>query len=197
MLIGLSGFARSGKDTVAGILVRNHGFTQVAFADPLRASLKAINPLLEANEGYRHHYPPIRLLDALVVYGGSEGLKNSPYSDEWRRLQQKQGTEAGRHIHGEDCWVAAAFATISDYGRVTGDYVFSDCRFPNEAYAVQDRGGAVWRIERPGVAAANDHPSETSLNDYRFDAIIVNASSLDVLEYVVARHLELAVAQTA
>ncbi|EGQ60777.1 hypothetical protein GGI1_02582, partial [Acidithiobacillus sp. GGI-221] len=32
-LIGLTGAAGSGKDTVAGVLALEHGFQQVAFAD--------------------------------------------------------------------------------------------------------------------------------------------------------------------
>lgn len=36
MIVGLAGLAGSGKDTVADFLVKNHGFTKVAFADPLK-----------------------------------------------------------------------------------------------------------------------------------------------------------------
>ena len=36
MIIGLSGYARSGKDTVAELLVLNYGFKRVAFADGIR-----------------------------------------------------------------------------------------------------------------------------------------------------------------
>ncbi len=35
-VIGLAGKAGSGKDTVADILVQEHGFTKLAFADPLK-----------------------------------------------------------------------------------------------------------------------------------------------------------------
>ena len=51
MIIGLTGYARSGKDTVASILVEDYGFTRVAFADPIRDLLLKINPILE--NGYR------------------------------------------------------------------------------------------------------------------------------------------------
>jgi dephospho-CoA kinase len=39
MIIGLTGYAQSGKDTVANILVENYGYQRVAFADPIRALL--------------------------------------------------------------------------------------------------------------------------------------------------------------
>jgi len=36
MLLGISGFAGSGKDAAANFLVEDHGFTKVALADPLK-----------------------------------------------------------------------------------------------------------------------------------------------------------------
>ena len=35
MIIGLSGYARSGKDTAADRLVNNHGFVRYSFAAPM------------------------------------------------------------------------------------------------------------------------------------------------------------------
>lgn len=36
MIIGINGKAKSGKDTVADMLVKNHGFVKVALADPIK-----------------------------------------------------------------------------------------------------------------------------------------------------------------
>src|SRR4051812_11153513 len=41
-VIGLVGFAGSGKDTVGQYLVEEHGFTSIAFADPLKDCLSAM-----------------------------------------------------------------------------------------------------------------------------------------------------------
>lgn len=41
-ILGLSGFAGAGKDEVAKILVERHGFTRVAFADPLKDVASAL-----------------------------------------------------------------------------------------------------------------------------------------------------------
>jgi hypothetical protein len=41
-LIGIAGLAGSGKDTVADILVRDHGFAKVALADPIKRAVKEL-----------------------------------------------------------------------------------------------------------------------------------------------------------
>lgn len=42
MIIGLSGFAGSGKDLVSDILVRDHGFVKIALADCMKRFLKEV-----------------------------------------------------------------------------------------------------------------------------------------------------------
>jgi dephospho-CoA kinase len=44
-LVGLTGYARSGKDTAAQVLI-NDGFNRVAFADPMKNMLYALNPIV-------------------------------------------------------------------------------------------------------------------------------------------------------
>ena len=46
MIIGLTGYAQSGKDTLANILVENYGYTRVAFADKIREFLYEVNPMV-------------------------------------------------------------------------------------------------------------------------------------------------------
>lgn len=165
-LVGLSGYARSGKDTVAGYLTA-HGFTRQAFADPMREALLRLNPSIDV-DGYR------LTLKQGVQAVGWEGLKE--LSTELRPLLQRFGTEVGRYMFGEDIWVTTAMA------RVKGDTVFADVRFPNEADAIRDAGGQVWRVERLGTQPANTHASEHALDLYDFDHTIINAGSLAELE---------------
>ena len=44
MIIGLSGYAQVGKDTVANYLVEKYGFVKVSFADPIREALYKLDP---------------------------------------------------------------------------------------------------------------------------------------------------------
>jgi dephospho-CoA kinase len=56
-VIGLTGYAQTGKDTVGEILVRDHGFKRVAFADAVRECVYALNPLIPTlfGQGFAQH----------------------------------------------------------------------------------------------------------------------------------------------
>jgi len=87
-----------------------------------------------------------------------------------RDFLQKLGTDAIRDNLHENTWVNA---TLADY-TTESNWIITDTRFPNEAEAIKKAGGIVIRINRPGVQPINPHPSETSLDDWNFDAIINN-----------------------
>lgn len=180
-IIGLSGFARAGKDETAKVLVENYGFTQVAFADKLREFLYALNPLVTF-EGPYEDVSPVGVQDVIDRYGW-QGYKETEYGTEVRRLLQRLGTEAGRQTLWDTIWIDAAFAGQPQDAKI----VVSDARFYNEFEAVQKRGGEVWRVDRPGVGPANEHASEMEAIDYPlFDRFINNSRDLDYLSGIVA-----------
>lgn len=171
-LVGFSGYARAGKDTAVQVL-RTEGFRRVAFADVMRDFALRLNPIVgESGRPGR----PVRL-DNVIDRFGWDGYKESIYSEEIRGLLQRLGTECGRQLIDENVWVDAALNGLDPDGM----YAVSDCRFLNEAEAIRERGGKVIRITRPGVGPANSHPSETSLDNYKFDAVVSNDDSHEVL----------------
>ena len=167
MIIGLSGYARSGKDTVANYLVENYGFTKVAFADPMRDALYALNPKIDYD---------LRLQE-VIDFWGWEGYKESEHGTEIRELLQRMGTEAGRDQFGQDFWVDQAMKRASHYDKV----VLSDVRFPNELEAIRKAEGVSWRVHRDGTLAANRHASETALDDAQFDLHLMNNEDVESL----------------
>lgn len=171
-LVAFSGYARAGKDTAVQVL-RTEGFHRVAFADVMRDFALRLNPIV-GDSGQPGK--PVRL-EYVVDTWGWDGYKETIYSAEIRGLLQRLGTECGRQLIHEDVWVDAALNSLDPDGM----YAVSDCRFLNEAEAVRKRGGKVIRITRPGVGPANSHASETSLDDYEFDAIVSNDDSHEVL----------------
>lgn len=180
-LIGINGYARTGKDTVANILVLQAGFTRVAFADKLREAVYTLDPVVAYERGHSHEtvdkgWMPIHLRQVIDVYGW-DGYKETKFGPEIRRIVQRMGTDVGRNILGENIWVDAAFASLDPNGK----YVFTDCRFDNEAQTVKDRGGQVWRVDRPGVEPVNDHISEIGLDNFNFDVRLDNDGTVSDL----------------
>lgn len=164
--IGVAGYARSGKDTAGDYLATMYGYTKVAFANPIREALLRLNPTIDV-DGYQD----VSLKTAVETFGWEQLKKTSSHV---RPLLQRFGTEVGRDMFGPDFWVNLAIDSIPDGSKI----VFTDVRFPNEAKAIKAIGGKVWRIDRPGIAAANAHISERALDGYDFDHRITNDHSL-------------------
>lgn len=181
-VIGFCGFAQVGKDSAASFLVEL-GWTKLAFADPLRAAVYALNPIVDTywpSEGAtpRHR----RVQDVIGMMGYEEAKKIYP---EYRELLQRMGTEVGRDQFGENFWVERVTSQFNPNGRSGGRYVISDVRFPNEANAVREHGGKVFRIYRPGTGAVNAHVSDTGIDRLGVDEVITNASDLDAFRAAV------------
>lgn len=170
MIIGLSGYAQVGKDTVANYLVENYGFVKVSFADPIREALYKLNPYVRIGD-----MPPTSLANA-VNHMGWEEVK--VFSSDTRELLQRLGTEVGREMFGKDFWVNQAMLRAKEHKNV----VFADTRFENEAAAIKENGGVVWRISKQGHGPVNGHPSETALDNYAFDRSISNDLRIDDLQ---------------
>lgn len=161
LLVGITGYARSGKDTIGGALIREFGFEQRAFAWPLRDALLALNPFVDEDW---------RLKDELERHFWDwEQAKEGLLGNEIRSLLQRMGTEAGRDVHGTNVWVNALFKEP-----ITQDTVITDVRFLSEAEAIKERGGLIIRVRRDGVGPANSHASETELDSIEHDLWVNN-----------------------
>jgi hypothetical protein len=158
--VGLSGYAKSGKDTVAAFLVAEYGYRRIAFADRLKNFVLALFP---------------SVAEAMNEVGGDwEKAKEDP---EVRRMLQAVGESARTHID-PDVWINAALGSVGNDDRI----VVSDMRFPNEADALAAIGATLFRIERPGTKPVNNHVSETALDRYDgFHAVLVNDATIEVL----------------
>ncbi len=167
-IIGISGKAGAGKDTAAARLIAEHGFVRIAFADALKAGAQAM---------FGFDYEQIN--------GSKKEIVDERYGKSPRQIMQLLGTEFGRKLVCDDVWLRVMRARLDAWAHV--HVVIPDVRFPNELEAVQAWGGQVWRVERPGVAAVNPHPSETALDDAKFDRRLVNNQTIEVLNNDVDR----------
>lgn len=166
-IVGVSGYAKSGKSTVAEFLIAEHGFKRFKFADILKDMLRAVG-LTDAHiEGDLKEVPT----DALCG--------KTP-----RQAMQSLGTEWGRKCMGDDLWVNLWEQRVMEYlaGSADALVVVDDVRFPNELQRVLRLGGVVLRIERPGIAPTNSHPSETAIDDAPGMVWMTNDGSIEELQ---------------
>lgn len=175
MLIGLSGYAGSGKDRAAKALTDGPDrWVRLAFADAVKDSLFMLNPFICMNgwsdRGFGEIHP--RLQDVV----NEIGWDNAKQIPEVRRLLQRMGTEAGRYVHGMDCWVRYLETRIVMHAAVETPMVVTDVRFANEAEMIRRHGGKVYRIERVGVGPVNGHVSEAL--DFEVDGVIENNGTI-------------------
>jgi len=181
-VIGVSGKARSGKDTFAAMLaaelneIEHEPYVLMAYAGELKRRCQEDFDLSfdqlwgDKKEHFDHRYPK-RL----------SGFSSDP-SDYWtpREIMQSYG-QFFRTIH-YDFWVEYLFKVIKE--KEYNNVIITDVRHINEADAVKKHGGIVIRVIRDvdSNIHGKDHISETALDDYNFDWTVINNYSLQVLQ---------------
>jgi hypothetical protein len=185
MIIALSGWKRSGKDTMADTLVGEYGFQRVSFADALKDSA-ASSYGIERNlfEGEEKDKPlknyQLHTLDHLSgqLY---DMLRGEFYEDEqdgefyWtpRAILILEG--AAKRFIDPDYWVKKALQKITHQ-----NVVITDVRFRSEMshLVLQSATPALSvRIER-FVSSVSQTSSEIDLDGYNFDVVINNKGTL-------------------
>lgn len=186
MIIGLGHRARSGKDTLADYLVKQHGFIKVSFATPLKEAAR-----------------DIFLLTDEQMYGDLKEVVDPRWGRTPRDILQKLGTESVRNVFGPNVWINRCFYGLDP----KKNYVIADVRFVNEALAVKSWGGYVVQVNRQSLppikrgkpslwdrvkayvtlkpqplGAWIGHQSETDLLDFKgWDGLVQNDGTLEDL----------------
>ena len=102
-----------------------------------------------------------------------------------RRILQWWGTEY-RRAEDPDYWTKAWSRKVEQFDLEKVHVLVDDVRFMNELNAIKGHGGLIVKIERPGFDGANNHASETSLDDYdAWDHVVVNDGTLDEFKTMV------------
>lgn len=166
MIIGLQGYAGSGKSTVANYLAERHGFARRHIKDPIRNMFWAL--LHDAGVGedgldWFKYSDDVWKNEPIEAFGGRSG----------REIQQFLGTEFGREFIHPDLWLDIWHRwALAQPGHVVQESV----RFANEA----ERCDVVWEIRREGYGAHNGHVSEALPSDCP-NAVLVNSGSIEEL----------------
>jgi hypothetical protein len=140
----------AGKDEICNYLRDAHSFIKVGFSDPIYELLWEMNPtIIDEITGRYYSY------QALVHIYGIDTVKR--LYPEVRRWLQIIGTEYGRNVFGQDCWIRALDARIKDSPLVA----VRDVRFENEIDYIRARGGfVVWVQSNRAPERDTSHSSE-------------------------------------
>lgn len=173
-LIGLySERPQCGKSTVAAAL-NARGYSTVPFAGTLKRMIRLL--LLDLG------------LDDLEVEHAMAGGKELPCSQLGgttpRQAMQWLGTDWGRQMVDTNLWVRCWQERTRHCLEHGGAVVVDDVRFPQEAQLIEQLGGVMVEVLRPGGGseAFAAHASEGALDSWPFKAQLLNDGDLADLE---------------
>lgn len=175
MIIGLTGLAGCGKDTIASHLKSRdpYGTTSYAMASPLKKGLSLmLNIPLEDIED-----PKLK------------NKENYKFDRSIRYMAQTLGTEWGRNLINENLWTMIAKENIENLYELYPTVIITDVRFDNEAALIKEMDGIVIQVIRAdnpytkyvSTAGVNAHVSENGLTDDMVDFIVMNNSTVEDL----------------
>ncbi|MAI03302.1 MAG: hypothetical protein CMQ75_02075 [Gammaproteobacteria bacterium] len=188
MIIGICGLIGSGKGTVADILVENHNFEKLSFADKLKDGVASVfgwdRDMLEGDTDRSRIWRE----KADVFWSNETGKEVTP-----RLVLQLFGTDCMRNGFFDGIWVSLVKQKILE--NPDKNWVIPDVRFPNEVKMIQSVQGQVWQVRRGelpkwfidkrdnGTNPSDVHASEWAWidKDSEFEQIIQNDGSLEDL----------------
>lgn len=193
-LIGLTGPAGCGKDTIADYLCAAHGFARYAYADPLRMEVAhafGVDVDLLMDRAQKERPTDLLALDRCRETGFAEAMRyhyymaDIPRSPRW--IMQHWGTDYRRKIWGHDYWTREAENAIADMDRAgITRIVITDVRFEDEAEFIRAKRGQLWHIHRPNLLDVNPHISERGVAIHDTDIEIINSTTIGNLHTQVA-----------
>ena len=172
--IALTGKAGVGKDTFADYLVKYHGFVKIAFADPLKDTLKNLF-------NFSHEQ----------LYGHLKEVVDEEWNVSPREVMQKFGTDIIRDqftkifpqlkLDKDSFWIHRLGKTLDT--NKSERIIVTDARFDNEIEFLKERGFGILRITRNNLKSSSitSHSSENGVTEKNYNHIIDNNGSVDKL----------------
>lgn len=188
MIIGICGLIGSGKGTVADILVENHNFEKLSFADNLKDGVASVfswdRDMLEGDTDRSRIWRE----KEDEFWTNETGMSVTP-----RLVLQLFGTDCMRNGFFDGIWVSLVKQKILE--NPDKNWVIPDVRFPNEVKMIQSVQGQVWQVRRGelptwfldkrdnNIDPLTVHASEWAWidKDESFNEIIQNDGSLEEL----------------
>jgi hypothetical protein len=183
MIIGLSGLAGSGKDTVASFIAEKHEFDRVSFAGALKDATAAVfswpRELLEGDTNESRDWR-----EQVDTYWSAKfGYAVTP-----RTILQQFGTNVCREHLNDNIWIYCVEKKLQENNKNKLNTVITDVRFPNEIKMIKQAGGKCFHVKRGPepkwwhLAKAANGLEENFKNDVMFEgdsAVISNKLEIE------------------
>lgn len=162
-IIGITGNANSGKDTLADYVIqtKNSSFVKYAFAKPIK-------DIMIENLGFTYQ----QCYDQILKQSKDEFWNMTP-----REVMLLIGTKMFRENWRYDFWVKLMQKKIID--NINQNIIISDVRFPNEAKLIKKYGGIIILVNRNDNPIKVEHVSEKGLPNELIDYTIDNNSTIE------------------
>tara|TARA_B000000557_G_C20808601_1_gene458844 strand:- start:1148 stop:1774 length:627 start_codon:yes stop_codon:yes gene_type:complete len=187
MIIGLCGLIGSGKGTVADILVDEHKFEKISFADKLKDAVSVLfdwdREMLEGETSESRFWRE----QEDTFWTKETGRKITP-----RLVLQEFGTDCMRNGFYDGVWVSFVRKRIIENPDI--NFVIPDVRFTNEAEIIKGLDGKVWCVKRGpdplwfrqyvdlDIEPTDVHSSEWRWAKVAFDHNIYNEGTIEDLK---------------
>ena len=201
-LIGITGFAGAGKDSVRSILEADHGFEGKAFADAVRkfaeeSNMLLYDPAFVSQSDLNFQEGKARYKDIVSEYGYETAKRQFPCV----RAHLVSIGHGARESISPTVWVDKILPLIPVSMRDIPCY--KNLEIPRESLCISDTryhegeeerirlmGGIIFLVTRPEVVAANETEGK-SIPLIEPDFILRNDGTLEELRATVRRALEL------
>ena len=194
MIIGICGLIGSGKGTVADILVEEHNYEKLSFADKLKDGVSSVfgwdRQMLEGDTDASRKWRE----EEDKFWTQETGETITP-----RLILQLFGTDCMRNGFYDGIWVSLVKQELLK--NKDKNYVIPDVRFENEAKMIRSLGGRICQVRRGpdplwfrlykdlGQEPTDVHKSEWAWANVQMDYILANDGTPEDLKNLVKDHL--------
>ncbi len=201
MVIGLTGAAGAGKDTVADILVAEHGFTKISFGASIYREVSeafGVDLLKMCKKAGAKEAPDKRLaltrcsdnafskalILGLVKKGHTEDLAGFlSYRRSPREILQWWGTEY-RRSQNKTYWISQVESQLSG---LTGNVVITDIRDQMELDLLHNKQGRSWIVRRDCAEQeqrSNEHATSVFWRGVAGTELVNNGTKRELAEQI-------------